>query len=188
MITTIWSSSLSDHPHVLIILMIPPAIPPPTATCLFQLKTLSGFPAPHFDTLVQRFQWQQGYTKHRINDVCNKVDIMSKVLLTLSERLLEKDRAQDKTCMHRNRKYFGTRSFLNISLWEFLLGNFNVAFPKKSTSRNLRKIEIKVFPTSRSPPGRRKVMPQGKGSSYRGIMDNASDDDESFILMMTILD
>ena len=61
-----------------------------------------------------------------------------------------------------------------------LLGNFNVTFPKKSTSRNLRKIEIKVFPTSRSPPGRRKVMPQGKGSSYRGIMDNASDDDDDF--------
>ena len=53
---------------------------------------------------------------------------------------------------------------------------------------NLRKIEIKVFPTSRSPPGRRKAMPQGKGSSCWGIMDNASDDDEFFILMVTILD
>ena len=74
MITTIWSSSWSDYPHYLIIIMIPPAIQPLTATCLFQLKTLLGFPAPHFDTLVQRLQWQQGCTKNRISDVCNKVD------------------------------------------------------------------------------------------------------------------
>ena len=163
-------ASWSDHPHDLIILIIPPAIPPPTATCLFQLKTLSGFLAPHFDTLVQRFQWQQGKQNHNIRDVCNKTVAVLKVFLTLSERLLEKDRAQDKTLMNKNRReYFWTRKFLHKDHWEVFLVNNDVAFriePEiNSTSRNLRKMEIKASFTSRNLPDRRTVMPQGKGSS-----------------------
>ena len=100
-----------------------------------------------------------------MSDVCNKVDTMSKVLLTLSERLLEKDRAQDKTCMNKNRMEYSEQEDYIES---FYLETTVLYFQKKEHLQESQKDRNKSVSHLQESPRQEESNATGEGEQLLG--------------------